>query len=177
MRQEELKMAIDEDAMQSVLDKQALTDLNNRYARGVDRKDYDLIQSLYHPDATDDHGDLFTGPAGEYVDWLRTVLPGTVTQHFFSNMLFALDGDRAEGEVYSIRYHVVPSKKGPVDILSGGRYLDRYVREDGRWFFMHRRVTQEWEHHRPNSNPESWTKGISIAPDDPSYAMKLLISG
>lgn len=171
-------MSIDERELQTLLDKQALTDLNVRYARGVDRKDYDLLRSLYHPDATDDHGESFSGPARAYVDWLETILPGNVTQHFMTNMLFAVEGDHAEGEIYSIRYHVIDrDEKGPVDVISGGRYLDRYLREDGRWYFMHRAVTQEWEHRRRNSTPEVWKEGISTIPDDPSYAMKLLVTG
>jgi hypothetical protein len=173
-----MNMPIDERELQTLLDKQALADLNTRYARGIDRKDYALLRSLYHPDATDDHGESFSGPASAYVDWLETALPGMVTQHFMTNMLFAIDGDRAEGEIYSIRYHVIDRDgKGPVDIISGGRYLDRYVREDGCWYFMHRAITQEWEHRRRNSNPEAWQSGLSTFPDDPSYAMRLLSGG
>ena len=34
-------------------DRQAIEDTIARYARGVDRRDWDLVRSTYHPDATD----------------------------------------------------------------------------------------------------------------------------
>ncbi|MEY3566868.1 MAG: hypothetical protein RLZ19_882, partial [Actinomycetota bacterium] len=43
-----------------VVAREHIRDVVYRYARGVDRRDFDLVRSCYHPDATDDHGP-FTG--------------------------------------------------------------------------------------------------------------------
>ena len=50
-------------AIQALLDKQAITDVINLYLRGADRADIDLIAAAYHPDAIEDHGGVFKGPA------------------------------------------------------------------------------------------------------------------
>ena len=41
------------------------------YSRGVDRKDGELLRTLYTADATDTYGDTFDGSAGDYVDFLE----------------------------------------------------------------------------------------------------------
>ena len=46
-----------DDKLQRLIDKDEIRDLISRYARGVDRADWDLVRDTYHPDATDDHGD------------------------------------------------------------------------------------------------------------------------
>ena len=49
--------------LQNLLDRQAILDCLNRYNRGVDRCDEELLLSAYHEDATECHG-TFTGPRG-----------------------------------------------------------------------------------------------------------------
>jgi hypothetical protein len=46
-----------EQALQRLLDKQDIYETLCRYARGVDRGDWDLVRSTYHEDAYDSHGD------------------------------------------------------------------------------------------------------------------------
>jgi hypothetical protein len=48
----------------------AIQDVLYRYARGVDRRDWELVRSVYHPDATDDHGGYRGGVDG-LLDYLR----------------------------------------------------------------------------------------------------------
>ena len=38
-----------------------------RYVRGVDRKNWDLMRSAYHPDAWDDHGN-YKGPIARFIE-------------------------------------------------------------------------------------------------------------
>ena len=45
-----------EQSIRELLDKQEITEVMNRYLRGLDRLDADLIASVYHEDATDDRG-------------------------------------------------------------------------------------------------------------------------
>ena len=52
-------MSIDEKterALRVLLDKQEIHEVLMRYCRGIDRCDAELLHSVYHPDATDDHG-------------------------------------------------------------------------------------------------------------------------
>src|SRR5262245_17777267 len=48
--------AVDAPAVRVLLDKQAIQEVLARYCRGVDRADLELLRSVYHPDAIDNHG-------------------------------------------------------------------------------------------------------------------------
>ena len=164
--------------MQALIDKDAIRDLVLAYSRGVDRQDFALLRSLYTPDAVEDnHAGLFTGPAADYVDWLETSLPNVAaTTHAVQNHLIALaDETHAQGEVYVIAYHRLPTEGGGwFDQIHGSRYLDHYEKRDGRWLFARRTVAIDWNRRGPSSwnsdNPD-----IAGAPmgthdgGDPSY--------
>lgn len=49
------------EALQSLLDHRDIQDLAIRYCRASDRHDWAAMRTLYHEDATDDHGKLFQG--------------------------------------------------------------------------------------------------------------------
>lgn len=123
-----------EDALARV----ALHDLVMRYCRGVDRRDFALVRSLYWDDAIDRHGAMFEGGPDEFVAWLPTAMAGfELTVHRITNSLFAVAGDDAEGEHYAVAYHRSPPP-GRRELIVGGRYLDRYQRRDGEWKFAAR---------------------------------------
>ena len=54
--------------IQEIIDKDAIRELVNIYCRAADRHDNDLMRSLYHEDAFDDHGSFFKGKAMEFID-------------------------------------------------------------------------------------------------------------
>lgn len=123
---------------EALLDQIALRDLVMRYCRGVDRRDFALARSLYHDDAIDDHGAMFCGGPDAFVAWLpEAMAPWELTCHSISNSLFAVDGDRAEGEHHVIAYHRTrpPSRR---EYIVHGRYLDQYERRGGEWKFARR---------------------------------------
>lgn len=161
------------------LDRAALTDLVMRYCRGVDRGDYALVRSLYWDDAVDHHGAMFEGGPDAFVAWLPTIMAGwELTVHRVTNCLFALDGDRAEGEHYVTAYHRTrpPERR---EIVIGGRFLDRYARRDGRWKFSERRLA--FDHGEERAVDEAgWSALVGQAPNgtldrsDPSWDFPLL---
>jgi hypothetical protein len=52
-------------AVAELLDKEVIRGLIYTYSRAIDRHDPDLLRSIYHPDAIDDHG-RFVGTADEF---------------------------------------------------------------------------------------------------------------
>ena len=60
-------MTSDKDQLQYLLDRQAIADVLVTYSRAIDRLDRDLLISVYHPDAIDDHG-VFIGTREEFAD-------------------------------------------------------------------------------------------------------------
>ena len=58
--------------LETLLAKQEIGDVIYRYARGIDRLDFDLVRSCYHPDAVDDHG-AFKGNVDEFIEMLSLI--------------------------------------------------------------------------------------------------------
>lgn len=124
--------------VQALLDKQALYELAVRYARGIDRRDRELLLSVYHEDAVDDHGAMFKGGATVFADWQPEVMAQfELTTHYIMNTAYRLDGERAEGELHFIAYHRTTGEAAK-EIVVGGRYLDRYERRQGVWKIAYR---------------------------------------
>jgi hypothetical protein len=163
----EARMNIDEKALATLIAKDQIRELAMLYSRGVDRKDIELLRSLYAKGSTDNHGKYFNGNAEDYLKFLERSLPHMpMSGHFIANHLISVDGDQAEGEIYALCYHLLPDGKGGfVEDFKAVRYIDRYLKEDGRWRFAARVVTFDLESARPACG------GPPIAPStDPSYS-------
>jgi hypothetical protein len=148
-------MSQDQTALTTLLAKEEIRELAMLYSRGVDRKDIELLRTLYARDATDLHGKYFSGGAVDYLNFLEKSFPHMpMSGHFICNHLVSVDGDQGEGEVYALAYHVVPDRKGGfVEDFKAVRYVDRYRKENGRWLFASRVVEFDYESARPIAAP------------------------
>ena len=127
--------------IQEIIDKDAIRDLVATYCRAADRHDNELMRSLYHEDAYDDHGSFFKGKAMEFIDMLPEIQkPMSILHHNVTTHNIKLNGAYAEGETYIIAFHQVQSDSGDYDVLIGGRYFDQYQKRDGIWKFLSRAV-------------------------------------
>lgn len=135
------------------------------YCHAVDRGDMALLESLYHPDAIDDHGAMFRGSPEEYVAWLPRMLKGLeATRHTIHNMLFLVDGDRAQGELVNTAYHRTRDGR---EIILGGRYLDEYERREGVWRILRRSLVLDSFEERPAQTAEGFIgKGVERGSSD-----------
>jgi hypothetical protein len=166
-----------ESGLQSLLDKQAITEVLYRFCRGVDRNDEELMLSCYHPGARDSHG-IFDGPGDEYVVYLRPVLQSFDSiQHVIGNVLIELDGDLAWSESYVTAYHVQRDEAGtPTQLIVSGRYVDRFERRDDDWRIVDRQFLADWS--RVDVGIQEWVGDnigspfVSGSSDrhDPSYS-------
>jgi hypothetical protein len=130
-------------AVAELQDRQAIHDCLMTYSRGIDRLDRELLLSVYHPDAIDDHG-VFVGTAAEFVDWAIAMHTATHLshQHCVLNHTVDLDGDTAHTETYYM--FVGMNREGEPLAVSGGRYLDRLEKRDGRWAIAARVCVRDW---------------------------------
>lgn len=139
--------------VQTMLDKVDILDVMQRYARGVDRGDMDLIRSSYHPDAYDDHVE-YKGDVDGLIAWLEQRFHGVDNStHFIGNCLIEFaDEDTALVETYynSRRIRLPTAQEAatlqPNDQIcrqSWGRYIDRFERRNGEWRIAHRVVVLE----------------------------------
>jgi hypothetical protein len=124
-------------------DRQDIHDCVVTYARGVDRLDRELLLSVYHEDAIDDHG-VFVGTAVEFADWAIAMHTSThlMHQHCIFNHTCDLDGDVAHTETYYM--FIGMNRQGTPLSMSGGRYLDRFERRVGRWAIAARVCIRDW---------------------------------
>lgn len=137
-------MTVDrEDRLGELLDRQDILDCIMRYARAVDRLDRDLLLSVYHRDAIDDHGTFACGP-GELADFVLDMHSRLHQshQHCILNHTCELAGDVAYTETYFMFAGI--NRQGRPLTLSGGRYVDRFERRDGRWAIAHRLCLRDW---------------------------------
>ncbi len=156
-------------------DRQEILACLHRYAKGLDRRDWDLFASAYHADAIDQHGDFVGGPDGlvEYVSGLMADWDYSV--HFLDLNNLEIEGDVAHSECYVLFTQQRVDGTG-LD-FGGGRYVDRLERRSGAWAIAARRVVVDW-----SARAESVTfadvpsaRTGTFDRNDPSYQRPLTI--
>jgi hypothetical protein len=140
-------------------DRAEIYDCMQRYARGMDRRDRALLRSAYHDGAVDDHVG-FVGVVDDFIDWaLAYHSTQTRHQHYLLNHTVDIDGDMAHAETY---YLFVGTDHEPANhmTISGGRYVDRLERRDGRWAIADRVCVVEFitevAAHRGHHRDDGW---------------------
>lgn len=129
--------------LREMYDRAEILDCMHRYARGMDRHDRELLRSAYHDDATDDHAG-FVGPVDAFIDWAFGYHAGQSRhQHYLTNHRAELDGDEAHAETYYLFIGTDRDPEKPLTV-TGGRYVDRLERRDGRWGIVARVCLVEW---------------------------------
>jgi hypothetical protein len=161
-------------SIQQACDRQALQHLAVAYSHAIDRRDYELLRSLYHDDAIDDHRPFYTGSADGYVAWLPSMMASwAATSHRIVSMLFLIDGEDAEGELAATAWH--RTLDGTRDFVAHGRYVDRYSKRAGVWRFAHRAFILDWsEEHTVAAADDFGTDGVATGRsggDDPVYSL------
>jgi ketosteroid isomerase-like protein len=124
-------------------DRQAIREVLMTYSRAIDRLDRDLLISVYHDDAIDDHG-VFVGTPAQFANWAIAMHTATHLshQHCIFNFTCDLDGDVAHTESYYM--FVGMNRAGTPLAMSGGRYIDRMEKRDGRWAIAARVCVRDW---------------------------------
>ncbi len=138
------------------VDRAEIAAILNAYAHGVDRKDGALRTSCFHPDATFQYIDQPPAPVSAFFEAAAPNGEGLLTtSHNLSNHLVVFDDEGADSQIYFSAYHLVaadapdrpplfPAKGHAYGVVIGGRYLDRFVRFDGGWRILRRRLVFEW---------------------------------
>jgi hypothetical protein len=165
--------------LRELLDKQAIYEVLIRYCRGVDRCDAEIVRSVYHEDAWDDHG-YWRGNGHDFADFVtaRLAAANVRTTHSVSGVLIEVDGDAAWSEA-QVMTHLVRRDTSPTltDVM-GARYLDRFERRDGEWRIAERAVVLDWFHTQPWVDgdpplpPHEFLRG-ERAPGDPLYQVMM----
>jgi hypothetical protein len=170
--------AYDHHTIDAVISRQQIADLTMAYCRGVDRADAKLLAQVFHPDAIVVSG-AFNGAGGDFPTAICALVEQAYEQTFHSiaNQWIEIDGEGAIGETYVIAVATSRGGKDPTDTLTGGRYIDRFERRDGRWAIAERTFVLDWARSEPSTR--DMTGGLYSALDlqgqrgagDPVYAL------
>lgn len=161
--------------IQTLIDEALIRNVHLRYCRGVDRLDWELVRSCYHPDATDEHGS-YSGGIDGFIDWIAAGLPRfESTTHFTGNQLVEVTGDTAWAEHYALVTHrrAATGEAPAADLIVNVRYIDRMERRDGEWRIAKRVVIADSE--KLETIEGSWLDLAQLRPSrrdrsDHSYA-------
>jgi hypothetical protein len=150
----------DPQAIQVLLDKNEIAELLTRYMRAIDRGDIAALRACYAPEATEEHGGMYRGPAQGYIDSIERALtnPRLVSTHTISNVLIEVTGDAARSEHYVLALTRTKDGFKVSDSLVATRIVDDLVRHEGRWAIARRRLRFDWAHDI-GPRPEAWLYG------------------
>lgn len=181
--------------LQRLIDKDQIRDAMMRYARGCDRREWDLARAAFFDDATDHHGD-FKGPIDDFFAWIKPQHAQVAkSTHFLGNMLieFASDtvaavetyfianlelGPEAAGHRKQFVSDGSAENPGRIQLEVVGRYVDRFEKRDGEWRIAKRQVVFDLQQSQPlngnvDDNP-NWALGRRDE-DDPVFGLRQTI--
>jgi hypothetical protein len=150
---------VDASRADAVISRQEIADLTMAYCRGVDRADEKLLKSVFHDDSTVVSG-AFNGNGQVFaVEICRLVLANYDSCfHSIGNQWIEVSGDTAVGETYVIAVSTMDTETGKSDLLTGGRYIDRFERREGKWKFAERTFVSDWN--RMESSTRQMKEGM-----------------
>jgi hypothetical protein len=139
-------------------DRLAIRELFDAYAHCADRRDADGQKALFTVDTR--FAVFMDGEGTEptYVLEGRESLTPVfadlnryeATTHFNGQSTINLDGDRASGESYTIAHHLFAEDGERKIMIASLRYLDRFVKLEGAWYFEERKLILDWSETRPS---------------------------
>jgi hypothetical protein len=161
-----------------------IRDVLGRYARAIDRRDYQSLRTVFHPDGYDDHG-AYKGGVDGFIKWLQERFTDDAPmQHYIGNSLVEFaNPDLALVETYYIAAR--PAKGAEADksggqyVMSWGRYVDRFERRNGDWRVAYRRTVidlrlQAPMNGVPGGDASNWGRSDGT---DPLHAARAEIFG
>ena len=169
------------DKLSELVAKNEIEEVIFRYARGVDRRDWDAVRACFHSDAIDQHGE-FTGTPLEFIEWVRKRHANVpFSMHFVGNCLIEfMDDRRAVVETYFIamqrrEVHSTNPQDGAhgTDHEVFGRYCDLFEKREDVWRIAARKVVYDSTRTQPSSDHLRQRLGVIGTRDasDPVFGM------
>lgn len=185
--------------LRETADRSEIANLLGLYCRAIDRLDVDLLRSVYHPDAVDDHGAMKLNAhefAAKIVAMLGAMCESTL--HTVTHSVIEIDGTRATSESYFLATHSIAANESAIEQWFGptylaeqraagtlglrheyvcmGRYLDELEQRDGKWRIARRQITNEWATSRAECRVSEGVPGAFSVEgrrdrQDPAYAL------
>ena len=152
--------------IQEIADRLEIDQLIVRYAMAIDWKDWDLLDTVFTPDARLDYSTAAPDAAGSYPQmkqWLQAALAGfPMTLHHLSKSYVQLDGDRAVCYTkldnpmsfpVDADGYIDPNGTGLGVMHGGGMYRDTCVRTPEGWRIAEKVLNQQYQGTMPTPRP------------------------
>ncbi len=119
------------DTLETLIAKQAITEVLHRYCFAVDRMDPELGAQIWHPDGLAHYGpDIFEGTGAGFIEWVyESHSHCDATSHQVTNIMIEVEGDAATSETYV----TACLRMGSTDIVARGRYRDTWSCRNDSW--------------------------------------------
>lgn len=134
--------------LNELIAKQTIAELHHTYARGIDTQDWALFRSIFDDVVVADYsrwgmGERTEMPGDAFAGLVRGLFstPRLVTQHYMSNFLIEVSGDRAQGDTYVFARH----KIGDAVMSLNAVYTCEYVRREDGWKIASIAMTPRWD--------------------------------
>jgi len=128
--------------------REAIRELIYAYGRALDARDFVAFSALFHPERGTWDGGFGSATGRDAIFALMDESIGHAEEpvaarshHVFTNIQISVEG--AEATATTKWIFVVPSEAGEPRWMYLGHYDDRFVREDGRWYFLLRRASTD----------------------------------
>ena len=127
-------------------DRADIVDVCVRYARALDRRDWELLRTCFVPDVGVEYEGMDPIKGYDALDRVcRDALePLDVSQHLLGNFTVELDGDVAGCECYLHAQHVRAGTPGGDQYVVAGTYRDALRRDRDGWLITHRTLDVAW---------------------------------
>lgn len=145
--------------LEEIADRLAIRELVDAYAHCADRRDVEGQMSLFTADTEFlvfmDSRNAVPTQEIRGRDGLRPVFENLstyeATTHFNGQSTVTWEQGSATGVSYCLAHHV--KRDGPTRslMIASIRYLDHFVKTDGRWYFQQRKLMVDWIDNRPLS--------------------------
>jgi hypothetical protein len=136
--------------LQLMLDRAEISDVQLRYATGLDTRNWALFRSCFTDEIEVDFTSVFGGEprkvsADRWAESARRTLSGlAATQHMITNHVITVDGDQALCVAYVQAQHYLPNDQGDSTQTMGGYYTNRLVRTAQGWKIRACQLTLTW---------------------------------
>ncbi|MFM7404776.1 MAG: nuclear transport factor 2 family protein [Erythrobacter sp.] len=137
--------------MIELADRLAIAETLALYCRGIDRCDPEQLAAAFTPDAQIDYGDGAKAISETIPGLLMGLGNMRLTQHNISNTVMRIDGETAKAETNCVAFHLIPTPEGEIELIVGGRYLDRLEKREGRWRISERLYLMDWNRTAPST--------------------------
>jgi SnoaL-like domain len=127
-----------ETMVRELWDRQHISDVMNRFGRGLDLHDWELYASTLCDPFEVDFTDLTGRPPATttpevWATFASACLERLSVHHQYSNFTIELKGDEASGVFYMVSRHWLPNRYGADDYTQYGWYENSFRREAHGW--------------------------------------------